>query len=201
MVDDLAIILSYDVRWEETQSVFAESLYTLLHKDSVDICVHVRWILSQAHSSNLEMWGCFWSTIVEGRSYQVTDDGKPVRLLNELEWINNEIWANIWMTDCIARIDPISGNVNAWVMLQVIVFSTDTYCHPCWCLVYQQGLRPVHIPTISAHCICSCAMWHPSTSELASVILRLRSICARRQSHLYFIKRESSTKHQSLWII
>mmetsp|Transcript_38647 Transcript_38647/g.74097 ORF Transcript_38647/g.74097 Transcript_38647/m.74097 type:complete len:295 (+) Transcript_38647:2-886(+) len=52
------------------------------------------------------------------RTVQVTDDGKPVRLLNELEWINNEIWANIWMTDCIARIDPISGNVNAWVMLQ-----------------------------------------------------------------------------------
>ena len=31
--------------------------------------------------------------------------------LNELEWIEGEVWANIWLTDCIARIDPASGSV------------------------------------------------------------------------------------------
>jgi len=31
--------------------------------------------------------------------------------LNELEAIDGEIWANVWLTDCIARVDPQSGVV------------------------------------------------------------------------------------------
>lgn len=42
---------------------------------------------------------------------QVNDGGQPVYALNELEWIEGEVWANIWLTDCIARIDPASGSV------------------------------------------------------------------------------------------
>lgn len=52
------------------------------------------------------------------RSVQVTDGGTPVRLLNELEWIDGEVWANIWMTECVARIDPHSGVVTGWLLLQ-----------------------------------------------------------------------------------
>ena len=37
---------------------------------------------------------------------EVYDNEKKVDQLNELEYINGEIWANIWMTDLIARIDP-----------------------------------------------------------------------------------------------
>merc|ERR1712070_1139534 len=33
--------------------------------------------------------------------------------LNELEWVNNEIWANVWQTYKIARIDPESGHVKS----------------------------------------------------------------------------------------
>nr|GEW13270.1 glutaminyl-peptide cyclotransferase [Tanacetum cinerariifolium] len=40
-----------------------------------------------------------------------------VHNLNELEYINNEIWANIWMSDCIVRISPTDGNVTGWVLL------------------------------------------------------------------------------------
>ncbi|MCJ2181530.1 glutaminyl-peptide cyclotransferase [Novosphingobium sp. 1949] len=47
----------------------------------------------------------------------VTDAGEPVPMLNELEWIDGEIWANVWMTDRIARIDPASGAVKSWVDL------------------------------------------------------------------------------------
>ena len=43
--------------------------------------------------------------------------GRPVGNLNELEWIEGEIWANIWMTDRIARISPNTGEVNAWIDL------------------------------------------------------------------------------------
>jgi glutamine cyclotransferase len=53
---------------------------------------------------------------------QVSDDGWAVKALNELEWVEDEIWANIWLTDCIARIDPATGTVkcvhvmsNGWI--------------------------------------------------------------------------------------
>ncbi len=48
---------------------------------------------------------------------EVYDNKKKVDQLNELEYINGEIWANIWMTDLIARIDPATGRVNSYVDL------------------------------------------------------------------------------------
>ena len=48
---------------------------------------------------------------------EVYDNEKKVDNLNELEYINGEIWANIWMTDRIARIDPVSGKVKSYVDL------------------------------------------------------------------------------------
>lgn len=41
-----------------------------------------------------------------------------MRNLNELEYIEGEIWANIWHSDMIARIDPQSGVVKAWVDME-----------------------------------------------------------------------------------
>jgi glutaminyl-peptide cyclotransferase len=45
----------------------------------------------------------------------VTDEGRPIRNLNELEFIDGQVWANIWYEDRIARIDPASGNVLGWI--------------------------------------------------------------------------------------
>lgn len=45
------------------------------------------------------------------KSVRVTRDGKPVRYLNELEWINGKIWANIYTTDEIVIINPKTGKV------------------------------------------------------------------------------------------
>ncbi|AOH86157.1 glutamine cyclotransferase [Sphingomonas panacis] len=45
----------------------------------------------------------------------VTADGNPVENINELEFVDGEILANIWMTDLIARIDPTSGHVLGWI--------------------------------------------------------------------------------------
>eukprot|EP01023_Acetabularia_acetabulum_P042202 TRINITY_DN4156_c0_g2_i1.p1 TRINITY_DN4156_c0_g2~~TRINITY_DN4156_c0_g2_i1.p1 ORF type:complete len:340 (-),score=45.45 TRINITY_DN4156_c0_g2_i1:169-1074(-) len=52
------------------------------------------------------------------RKLDVRDDDIPVKWINELEYIEGEIWANIWQRDCIARIDPKSGRVNGWILLQ-----------------------------------------------------------------------------------
>ena len=49
------------------------------------------------------------------RSVQVTLDGRPLRLLNELEWIDGRIWANVYMTDLIVIIHPETGRVEATV--------------------------------------------------------------------------------------
>jgi glutamine cyclotransferase len=51
------------------------------------------------------------------KTMRVQDAGRPVPNLNELEWIENEIWANVWQTDRIARINPNTGDVNAWIDL------------------------------------------------------------------------------------
>jgi len=51
------------------------------------------------------------------RVLTVTSSNSPVGELNELEYINGEIYANIWKTDRIARIDPGSGNVKGWIDL------------------------------------------------------------------------------------
>ena len=56
-------------------------------------------------------------TFKELRRVRVTADGKPVDQLNELEWVDGEVLANVWQTDRIARIDPKTGHVTGWIDL------------------------------------------------------------------------------------
>jgi glutaminyl-peptide cyclotransferase len=65
------------------------------------------------------------ATLGVRRAMAVTSGGLPVMRLNELEWIKGEIWANIWQTPQIARIDPKTGNVTSWVDIADLVPSTS----------------------------------------------------------------------------
>ena len=56
-------------------------------------------------------------TFKELRRVRVTADGRPIDQLNELEWVEGEVYANIWQTDRIARIDPKTGRVTSWIDL------------------------------------------------------------------------------------
>ncbi len=56
----------------------------------------------------------------------VRRDGRPVTLLNELECVDGQVWANVWQTDEVVRIDPATGRVTATVDLS--------------------GLRPADVP-------------------------------------------------------
>ncbi len=56
-------------------------------------------------------------TFAEQRTISVSDHGTPVTQLNELEWVKGEIWANVYQSDQIARIDPATGNVTGWIDL------------------------------------------------------------------------------------
>jgi len=48
---------------------------------------------------------------------EVRNGTAPVSNLNELEYINGEVYANVWMTDEIAIINPQTGQVRAWIDL------------------------------------------------------------------------------------
>lgn len=50
-------------------------------------------------------------TFAAGGSIEVTRAGRPVTNLNELEWAAGEVYANVWQTDLIVRIDPSTGEV------------------------------------------------------------------------------------------
>ncbi len=49
---------------------------------------------------------------------KVSDNAGPVTNLNELEYIKGEIYANVWQTNLIARINPQTGQVTGWINLQ-----------------------------------------------------------------------------------
>lgn len=51
------------------------------------------------------------------RSINVNDQNRPIRELNELEYVNGEIYANVWHDNRIATIDPQNGHVNSWIDL------------------------------------------------------------------------------------
>lgn len=61
----------------------------------------------------------FWDaeTLAENGRLQVHDNNRPVININELEYIDGEIYANIWQTNLIARIDPETGAVVGWIDL------------------------------------------------------------------------------------
>lgn len=59
-------------------------------------------------------------TLAVGKALRVRDAGRAVSNLNELEWVEGEIWANVWQTDRIARISPNTGEVSAWIDLSTL---------------------------------------------------------------------------------
>jgi glutamine cyclotransferase len=54
-------------------------------------------------------------------SLQVTDGGHPVVGLNELEYVQGQVFANLWPSFIIARIDPRTGRVMGWIDLRGIL--------------------------------------------------------------------------------
>jgi len=55
------------------------------------------------------------ATFAERRRIRVTAGGAAVKELNELEYVKGEVYANVWQTDYVARIDPATGKVNGYI--------------------------------------------------------------------------------------
>ncbi len=64
-------------------------------------------------------------TLKETGRITVTLDGKPIRNVNELEWVKGEIYANVWQTDWILRIDPHDGRVVGLINLAGLLKPSD----------------------------------------------------------------------------
>jgi len=69
----------------------------------------------------------FWDpeSLKEIGRVTVTDQGQAVQDLNELEWVKGEVYANVWQTERIARIDPASGKVVGWINLTGLLTPSD----------------------------------------------------------------------------
>ena len=64
-------------------------------------------------------------TFAETGRVEVLHKGQAIRNLNELEWVEGEVWANIYQTDIIARIDPTDGQVVGWIDLRGLLTSGE----------------------------------------------------------------------------
>lgn len=60
-------------------------------------------------------------TFTETGRVTVTFAGKPLPLLNELEWVEGSVWANVWHQNALVRIDPASGRVTQVLDLSGVV--------------------------------------------------------------------------------
>jgi len=64
-------------------------------------------------------------TFEEISQIEVYEKDIPVTKINELEYVQGEIFANIWLTERIARINPLTGQVTGWIDLKGILSPED----------------------------------------------------------------------------
>jgi glutamine cyclotransferase len=65
------------------------------------------------------------ATFVERKRIRVTAAGAPLKNLNELEYVKGEILANVWQTDYVARIDPVTGVVKGYLDLRGLLSARE----------------------------------------------------------------------------
>src|SRR3954466_8518967 len=82
------------------------------------------WGLTQDRSSLIMSDGTEFlrfldpATLAEKSRVRVMAAGSALKNLNELEYVKGEVFANVWQTDYVARIDPASGKVNGYIDLR-----------------------------------------------------------------------------------
>ena len=82
-----------------------------------------RWLIMSDGSSALRFFNP--RTFTVDHTIHVLKDGLPQERLNELEYVKGEIYANIWKTDWVARIDPASGRVVGMIDFSYLLPAAD----------------------------------------------------------------------------
>ncbi len=70
-------------------------------------------------SSEIRVWAP--KTLAEHRRIKVHEGARSIDNINELEYVDGELLANIWQTDRIARISTVTGAVTGWIDLSGIL--------------------------------------------------------------------------------
>jgi glutaminyl-peptide cyclotransferase len=65
------------------------------------------------------------STFAVKGKVTVTENGVPIDQLNELECVDGQVYANVWQTDTIVRIDPATGKVTAAIDASGLLSATE----------------------------------------------------------------------------
>lgn len=86
---------------------------TLAGREGWGLTSDGRWLIASDGTATLRYLDP--ETLQTTRTLQATLHGAPLERLNELEWVEGEIWANVWQTELIARIDPATGAVKSWL--------------------------------------------------------------------------------------
>lgn len=115
LVDDELLQLTYRAgklfRWDrDTFEPRGEQAYT---GEGWGLCYDGEWLWMTDGTAELERRDP--RTFEVTRSVSVERDGKRLALLNELECVDGAVYANVWKTDEIVRIDPASGKVTATI--------------------------------------------------------------------------------------
>lgn len=109
---------------EQTGFVYDEKTFRLLSRFSYP---GEGWALTRNRSHIYMSDGTSRLRVLDPHTFevtgtiQVTANGEPVERINELEWVKGQIYANIWQTPRIARIDPATGHVLGWIDLGHLV--------------------------------------------------------------------------------
>jgi glutamine cyclotransferase len=81
------------------------------------------WLIMSDGSSTIRFLNP--ATFAVDHTIQVLKGGVPQERLNELEYVKGEIYANIWQTDWVARIDPTSGKVVGMIDFSYLLPAAD----------------------------------------------------------------------------
>ncbi|MGJ0507449.1 MAG: glutaminyl-peptide cyclotransferase [Methylocystis sp.] len=98
------------------------------------------------------------------RAVYVTDDIGPVGFLNELEYVDGAIYANVWQTDFIAKIDAATGKIISWIDLGGLNPSPSV-------LIYPFVLNGVTVNTHTGRLIVTGKCW-PHLYEIDLIRIR-----------------------------
>ncbi len=121
----------YQITWQSKRAfVYDLKTFNLIHEFQYDT---EGWGITNYEDNLIMSDGTQNLYILDPESFvvidqlQVTDNVGPINNLNELEWINGKIWANVYLTNTIVIIDPRTGFVEQKLDLTNLV--PDTYAN------------------------------------------------------------------------
>ena len=128
LVDDKLIQITYK---SQVAFVYSKSDFSLLNRinypmrEGWGLVYDGKHLIMTDGSANIYFLDKDYLT--EVRRIEVCDDKGPVTQLNELEYINGELWANIYMTDNIVRINPSTGCVTGIINMKGLLNAADQH--------------------------------------------------------------------------